>query len=1024
MTLAEAISILRGSKKNFTHLDLRDKQIGDEGVDALEAAVKYNYASYVTEVVTSKYPIQCIDLSGNDLSLQGIKSLARIIGVLIHKNHAILSLSLNNIGLDDEGLDLLLDCFIEYYSPVPEEVGQVPKCIAPARLSLDGNRIGPMGAKRLANMLAQYGAIRYLSLNHNALGDEGAKAVGFALSYNVGLKNLSLSHNEIGDEGMRAVTLGLNDNITLNELDLSYNRCSDIGASAFASLFSQNVGLSKVNLQNNMIADEGVSKMGLALLENVTLELIELKGNQLSPKGIEEFALITKNLSDVKTLKQVICGISSASSSTESAQDALPIEFEAPVALKKVAMIHYRGGKISQLNNYSEEPTSLVPLSMCVAGLSLQNITYVPTKRQKLEIKGGSPINEQYLWTAFMVLGEKLPHMKFGHEAIYSHNFNPTKEVGALWRRFAMDSLYERVFKHHLRPYMLDIVAFPKRYIAELETQEDIIWLEEYQRRLLQIRPLVESRRQETDAWRKRIKQSLVNQLHDNLPGTNLSAPPAEEKKTVPNKDIFYAARTGKIAIARRLLKQGVNPNHANEDGEIPVFLAAHGGHIRMMELLVAHGARLDVTDEMGDSILYYAILGGHVTMLDWALQHGRHANEVDKDGHPILFKAIFLDREDMVSCLLTHGANVNYDCGGITPLRFAQNSSKTSIVACLLKHGAHDSVTSVSTSTFASSSSSSSSTGVSDYPWVGAPQLPFHASSASQSSATSSSGISSPSFSADYASSYFYSTPSAPPFGGYNTSSVSYQPLSPSFGSSIGAYGSHGAGIPPASYYSDYYAVPASSSTGGVIPLSSSSSFDILGNQPNVYTTPGIPHFFSGPPLYADTRASASTLPPVSSAPEDDLFDAPPKKPTDSSKLSSTESDEHVISFLEQGANVGHQETSTSSGFSTTYAPGLFTSQAEVQTPVSVPEKTMPEIPAFLTCPITATGELMEDPVSTTGTGQTYERAAIALWLTTHDTDPMTRQVLIDKNLTPNIGIRQAIEHFRKTNKDSGLRM
>lgn len=1022
MRLAEAISLLKDSKK-FTHIDLRDQQIGDEGVEALVEGIGNIYSV--------KPPLQYIDLSGNHLSIQGIKSLARLICALLEQHTSILSLSLNNIGLDDEGLELILNCFIEYYSPVPEEAGQVPRCIAPLRLSLDNNRIGPNGAKRLADMLARYGAIRYLSLNHNALGDEGAKTIGVALPYNVGLKHLSLSHNSIGDEGLTAIARGLMDNITLRELELSHNRCSDLGASTFASLFNQNVGLSTINLQDNMITDDGVSKMGLALLENVTLDMIRLEGNQLSTKGLEEFDSISKHLSDVKALKKTVLGVTDASSSAASGHHDLLIEFESPLVLRKFPIIHCRGTRVASSNCYSQDPSSLVHSSMCQAGLFIQHLKQAP-KANKIRLKRGTTMELQYMWTALMVLGEKLPHIKFGHEAIAidSVGFDPRKkEIGALWRRFAMGSLYERVFKHHLRPYMLDIVAFPKRYIAELEKQADVVWLEEYQKRLIQIRPLAESRRQETRHWLRTIKQHLVNQLRGNLPvTTDLSELRAKEKKAKPKKDIFFAARTGKTAIARRLLEKGVSPNDTNEDGETPVLLAVASGHIPIVELLLKHGATLDAIDDSDDSIIFYTLLDDRVEMLDWLLRHGGSANEVDINGCSILFSAILRNKGNMVSCLLAHGADVNYKYNDMTPLQFAQYSGRTEIAALLLKHGAHDSTTSMNESTFASSSSSSSSssTGGSAYMWAEAPQSPFHTSTASQSSATSSSGISSASFSADYVSSSFISAPSAPAIEGYSTSSglpdLPYQAPPSSFSSSIGTYGSYSASIPPASYYSDYYAVPSSSSSGHAVPISPLSSFDMFGNHPSVYTTPGIPHFFSSPPLYSDT--SASMLPPVSSAPDDNLFDAPPKTPTDFSTSSSTQSEEHVISFLEQGANVSHQETSTSSGSSTTYSSRLFTSQAEVQTALSATEKTVPEIPAFLTCPITATGELMEEPVSTTGTGQTYERAAIAKWLESHDTDPMTRETLIDKKLTPNIGIRQAIEHFKETTRDNGLRI
>jgi hypothetical protein len=59
--------------------------------------------------------------------------------------------------------------------------------------------------------------------------------------------------------------------------------------------------------------------------------------------------------------------------------------------------------------------------------------------------------------------------------------------------------------------------------------------------------------------------------------------------------------------------------------------------------------------------------------------------------------------------------------------------------------------------------------------------------------------------------------------------------------------------------------------------------------------------------------------------------------------------------------------------------------------------------------CPITS--ECMHDPVIVTATGMTYERQAIAEWLSEHDTDPSTGVELHgNKQLTPNMMARKLI--------------
>jgi hypothetical protein len=67
--------------------------------------------------------------------------------------------------------------------------------------------------------------------------------------------------------------------------------------------------------------------------------------------------------------------------------------------------------------------------------------------------------------------------------------------------------------------------------------------------------------------------------------------------------------------------------------------------------------------------------------------------------------------------------------------------------------------------------------------------------------------------------------------------------------------------------------------------------------------------------------------------------------------------------------------------------------------------------LPAFF-CPISC--EIMRDPASSAD-GHTYERALIEDWLRNHDTSPKTGAVLLHKNLSPNIALRQAIEEWEE---------
>lgn len=68
---------------------------------------------------------------------------------------------------------------------------------------------------------------------------------------------------------------------------------------------------------------------------------------------------------------------------------------------------------------------------------------------------------------------------------------------------------------------------------------------------------------------------------------------------------------------------------------------------------------------------------------------------------------------------------------------------------------------------------------------------------------------------------------------------------------------------------------------------------------------------------------------------------------------------------------------------------------------------------PSQFECSISC--DLMSDPVICSD-GFTYDRQSIELWLSTHDTSPMTNTVLNSKALVPNVLLKELIDEY-KTN-------
>jgi hypothetical protein len=79
----------------------------------------------------------------------------------------------------------------------------------------------------------------------------------------------------------------------------------------------------------------------------------------------------------------------------------------------------------------------------------------------------------------------------------------------------------------------------------------------------------------------------------------------------------------------------------------------------------------------------------------------------------------------------------------------------------------------------------------------------------------------------------------------------------------------------------------------------------------------------------------------------------------------------------------------------------------------------------SLLTCPITMkiltcsiTMEILTDPVICSD-GFTYERTAIEIWLRSNNTSPMTGLVLENKNLIPNIIVKNLLSEIKEKEKE-----
>lgn len=176
----------------------------------------------------------------------------------------------------------------------------LPGSSALRSLWLSSNRIGDTGAIAIAAALPRLGwsakrralgdgnggpRLEELWLSSNRIGDAGAAALAHALPEVRRLKKLDLRANRVGDAGASELSQALPKGPVLDDLYLQDNQIGDVGAAAIANVLGLCPWLVDLRLTGNRIADDGAAALANALPAAPTLRRLRLSGNAISDAG-------------------------------------------------------------------------------------------------------------------------------------------------------------------------------------------------------------------------------------------------------------------------------------------------------------------------------------------------------------------------------------------------------------------------------------------------------------------------------------------------------------------------------------------------------------------------------------------------------------------------------------------------------------------------------------------------------------------------------------------------------------------
>ena len=259
---------------SLTELDLKGKGVGVEGVIVVAGLMP------VMGALTS------IDLSSNNLGGEaGAKHVADMLGV----NSGLMALDLSYNNLNDEGVSAVCEAI---------QSNKETKLVS---LNMVMNRIGPVGAKSVAAMVAVTGTLTATNLLDNRLDAESAKMLAEVVKQ----KGISLC-------GIRR------DQTTADFRDQNLKPPDAILLASDLSQAGVTGGLTSINLSENQLCGiwtdidgsqhgsytaEGITAIADALRVNGALTVTNLLGNQLD-------AASAKMLAEVAEQKGIsLCGI-------------------------------------------------------------------------------------------------------------------------------------------------------------------------------------------------------------------------------------------------------------------------------------------------------------------------------------------------------------------------------------------------------------------------------------------------------------------------------------------------------------------------------------------------------------------------------------------------------------------------------------------------------------------------------------------------------------------------------------------
>jgi len=156
-----------------------------------------------------------------------------------------------------------------------------------------------------------------------------------------------------------------------------------------------------------------------------------------------------------------------------------------------------------------------------------------------------------------------------------------------------------------------------------------------------------------------------------------------------PNgQSLFESLRRGEVSAIKAAVKQGVNANSRDTDGNTLLMQTAVYGNAADLDFLLAHGADANSANNAGHTALMRAI--PDLAKVKLLVEHGADVNASAAGTTPLLIASGIRSAEDVVRYLIKKGADVKaLDLQGSDPVMAAALAGATGNLKLLLEAGA-----------------------------------------------------------------------------------------------------------------------------------------------------------------------------------------------------------------------------------------------------------------------------------------------------------------------------------------------